>query len=376
MLYFDRNVDGPKTHALVIGVGHYRHMPGGAEERDQVIEQIGILKQLTSPPRSALAMADWLKQTADNWKAPVATVDLLISPAAADEEVGAPGSTFKPATINNIRLAYDEWKARCDVHEDDIAVFFFSGHGVEKSEHYLLAEDFGEFPNNPWLGAFAFDSTRRAFHSVKANTQCFFVDACRKVTSSMLRQAISVPPLDIVDLANSADCLFNLTMKAAAKNEAAHGEPRQASYFTQALRRALSGGVATRVDGSWQVESSQVSARIYEVLGLIKEDQRFPQRCTSEISDSRTLLETPNPQVRLTVECQPDEANAHAQLRCTLLPEGMETVHPSNGSAWQLDMEAGIYQVAAEFSASGFKPASSLIPIAPPLENINLDCAP
>jgi hypothetical protein len=39
----------PDTHALVIGVGGYPYLSGGARERDQTIEAIGFLRQLTSP---------------------------------------------------------------------------------------------------------------------------------------------------------------------------------------------------------------------------------------------------------------------------------------------------------------------------------------
>lgn len=375
-LVLKRSVNGPRAHALVIGVGHYRYLSGGSDEKIQSVQQIGILKQLTSPPRSALAFSDWLIYRADNWRAPIATVELLISPAPEDADVGVAGASFEAATMANIRRAYGEWKTRCDSHEDNIAIFFYSGHGVEKSEHFLLAEDFGEQPNNPWLGAFAFDSTRRAFHSTRAKTQCFFVDACRKVTSRMLQQEIVVSPLDIVDITDSADCSFNLTMKASAKNEAAHGNPREVSFFTQALRAALDGGVAIRSAGKWQVQSGQVSARIHEVLGMIKEDQRFPQRCTSEVSDSTLLLETPPPKVRLTVNCIPGAANAAAELTCKMEPDGQAKSLPANGAPRQIDVEAGIYTVRADFAAPGFRPASDLISARPPVDAVELDCTP
>ena len=374
-LVFDRNVAGPAAHALVIGVGHYRFLSGGADEKVQSIQQIGILKQLTSPPRSAVAFSDWLIQRADNWRAPLATVELLVSPAQVDPDAGTPNANFEAATIANIRRAYTDWKARCDADEDNIAVFFHSGHGVEKGEHFLLAEDFGEQPLTPWLGAFDFDSTRRAFHPTKSNTQCFFVDACRKVTSRMLQQKIAVLPLDTVNLTDSADCQFDLTMKASASNEAAHGEPLKPSFFTQALQMALDGGVASKSGGKWLVKSGQVSARIYDVLGLIKEDQNFPQRCTSHVSDSAVLLETPTPNVSLTVKCIPPAANADAQLSCKKEPDGVPKNHAGNGAPWNLDVEAGIYTVKADFPTNGFTPASDLDSHNPPRDSVELDCS-
>ena len=42
-LVFDEITAEPQTHALVIGVGGYRFLHGGVEEREQVIEAVGLL---------------------------------------------------------------------------------------------------------------------------------------------------------------------------------------------------------------------------------------------------------------------------------------------------------------------------------------------
>lgn len=373
-LVLDRNVAGPATHALVIGVGHYRHLSGGADEKAQSIQAIGILKQLTSPPRSAVAFADWLVATKDQWKVPIATIDLLVSPAQEDPDAGVAGAAFEAATIANIEEAYGNWKARCDADKNNAAIFFFSGHGVEKGEQFLLAEDFGENPLKPWKGAFDFDTTRRAFHSTKSATQCFFVDACRKVTSRMLQQEMKVGALDTVFFSDTAECEFDLTMKAAASNETAHGDPKEPSYFTKALQVALGGGVAERENGKWLVESGQVVKHIYDVLGLIKEDQNFKQRCKTEITKSTPLLETPTPNVHLRVNCSPGAANAVAQFSCKKEPNGPPKSHAGDGAPWELDVEAGVYTVKAEFPANEFTNAGDLAEYNPPQRNIELDC--
>ena len=53
MLFERDDASGPQTHALVIGVGGYRHLVGGSDPKTQVIPQIGVLRQLTTAPRSA-----------------------------------------------------------------------------------------------------------------------------------------------------------------------------------------------------------------------------------------------------------------------------------------------------------------------------------
>lgn len=373
-LVLDRTIAGPSAHAFVIGVGHYRHMSGGVEPKIQTMQNVGILKQLTSPPRSAVAFSDWLISRADNWRVPIATIDLLVSPTQQDPDAGVPDVNFESATIANIQASYASWKNRCDQSPDNIAIFFYSGHGVEKGEHFLLAEDFGAQPNNPWLGAFDFDTTRRAFHSTQAQTQCFFVDACRKITSKMLQQQVMVPPLDIVDLTNSADCLFDLTLKASASNETAHGQPFEPSYFTQAIRAALEGAVAEKSGGKWQVKSGQVSAHIYDVLGLIKIDQNYKQRCTISMTGSAVLLETPTPNVRLSVSCVPSDANAVADLSCTRIVDGQNVPLGINPLPLDLDIEAGVYKFTADFPGNEFNSADSLEGHNPPLDIVVLEC--
>ena len=73
---------------MVVGVGRYRHLLGGDPEK-LLDEPLG-LEQLTSPPVSAEALADWLVQRQcdaargvgfNNPAAPLASVEMLLSPA-------------------------------------------------------------------------------------------------------------------------------------------------------------------------------------------------------------------------------------------------------------------------------------------------------
>ena len=70
-LILDRLVQGLATHALVIGVGGYDHLPGGISDRRMPrATQFGNLGQLTSPPRSAWAFARFLAASRmDDWAA-------------------------------------------------------------------------------------------------------------------------------------------------------------------------------------------------------------------------------------------------------------------------------------------------------------------
>ena len=146
--------------------------------------------------------------------------------------------------------------------------FFFCGHGLEKSEHFLLAEDFGD-PANFWFNAFNFDATRLAFRSCVARTQLFFVDACRQVTSEMLLLNLDgIPPLEPPAYL-SPDCDYNLTIKATAVNEKAYSKKNQPSFFTQALINGMEGQAARNSNDEWTVSTGALSSGITSLIRLV-----------------------------------------------------------------------------------------------------------
>jgi hypothetical protein len=370
-LIFEDTAAGPHAHALVIGVGGYRHLQGGVAEREPTLEHVGALRQLTSPPRSALAFAQWLVASAQDWTAPLGSVDLLVSPAPEDPDVLPDGMAATPATHANIEAAYEAWQQRCDEDDDNIAIFYFCGHGVEKSEQYLLAEDFGATAN-PWRHAFAFESTRLAFKSCRARTHLFFIDACRKITSAMLTTAPQVAGLGVVSLTGT-DPSFSLAMQAAAANEAALGPRRGVSYATQALLRALQGGAATRLSNGWVVETGQVAARITEILATIRPSEGSTMRCPCHVISSTPILKVAMPKVGVVLSCRPTEANPLATLSCRRFsPPGPEDQH--QGAPWEFQVDAGFYQARATFSNGRFRQAETMIFATPPMQRPILEC--
>ena len=69
----------PATHALIIGIGCYRHLVDGTDTRDALPQQVGTLKQLTGAPRSALAFTELAIAAAGSWRAPLGSVELLLT---------------------------------------------------------------------------------------------------------------------------------------------------------------------------------------------------------------------------------------------------------------------------------------------------------
>lgn len=370
-------------HALVIGVGGYAHLPGNGALRTKIHAHIGRLQPLVCPPRSALEFAEWLTNSTE-WPQELGTIDLLISPEPSDSGFPLPINVL-PATISNIRQAFSDWLDRCDKNKDNVAIFYFCGHGVEKADHYLLAEDFGANPNDPWLGSFAFDQTREAFHKCQAQTQCFFVDACREITSAMLTIEPNSSALTSRDW-TAKDCLNDLTLRAAARKEAAFG-PKLTSkspgfglnktpgvaYFTQALIRSLDGAAAVKQGGRWQVTTSQVAASINDVLKMVKPS--LSQRCTVAANSNARLRFVLTPKVRIRVSCNPEAADQHASLSCSgPLPPG-QPVQYTKTSPWKdEDVEAGTYQAQAVFAGNQYTHVLENLMVTPPTHSTLLEC--
>src|SRR5271170_4855975 len=65
-MFYRRPWDGPAFHALVIGVSHYRHLPGGGGKRATNTLTEGF-SQLSAAATSALSVACWIR---DNYGPP------------------------------------------------------------------------------------------------------------------------------------------------------------------------------------------------------------------------------------------------------------------------------------------------------------------
>ena len=370
-LFFESKVYGPATHVLVIGVGGYRHLEGGTGIPIDDALQYGNLGQLTSPPRSALAFASFLRDsTRDHWKAPLATIDLLVSLAPADAVVFQSGIAFNEPTIDNIASAFDDWRGRCSSNADNVAIFYFCGHGLQGNEQLLLASDFGKFSGNHFKGAFAFDSTRNGFLQSAPNTQCFFIDACREVTPGAIENLGGAPALPLVSprAYKPRQCKHDLTIQSSAPFENAFAPVKGISYFTSALLKALAGGAATTDEyGDWVIRTDGVTSRIDELLWA--ESGRDQPTAKGPGLNPTVIyrLDSP-PDTKLILECDPRLALAVAALSCeTSPPPGARYERmPPAPTAWELIVRAGYYTINASFIDGAFRNASRTVLVTPP----------
>jgi hypothetical protein len=371
-LVVNRRRRGPATHVLIVGVGGYRHLAGhpvGPRMSDPYA--FGGLGQLTSPPVSALEMVKvFAESDSDSWRAPLGSVDALISPHPANPTPGGPGTTYSQPTAANIQRAYDKWWDRCDQDSDNVAILYLCGHGIEGDEQYFLASDFGANPRRPWENAIAIDSTIKGLWHNRAETQCVLVDACREIVpASRTTAKISGRPLDQFSEDRTISYKYPLVLKAVAATERAFAQEGATAYFTQALAHALRGGAAVEDDdtGAWAVTTAGIASKIHEILTTVAPDRTHSAEPVQGKSSSLRLLRTP-PTVTVRVDCDPNDANKLAAFSCDSNDDA--TVHfertAGEPDAWELELPAGYYTLAARFRTSTYKDARRNLLAAPP----------
>jgi Caspase domain len=371
-MFFAADQPGPAMHALVIGVGGYAHLAGGTGTPIPDRLQYGNLGQLTSPPRSALAFARWLRDSEPSrWTAPLASIDLRISPAPGDPDPSGSGATYPDATMDSIIEAFDAWVERCATDEANVAVFYFCGHGLQSEEQLLLASDFGRYSTNHFRGAFAFDSTRTGFLQRSPRTQCFFIDACREVTPGVTRPlgGATADPLIKPDGMLRLRCAHDLTLQSSTPFASARGRPNEVSYFTAALLKALDGGAAVTDDyGDWVVRNDSVNTTIDR---LVEAESGRAMPTAKGPTFLPTVLYRPAgpPDVELTLACVPEPALGRATLfyEPEHAPPGGRTERiPPIPEKWQVIVKAGYYRIGAVFPDETYGHVSRSLLLNPP----------
>jgi len=359
----EKQVQGAATHALVIGVGSYPYLVGG---NGPLTDDNEGLRQLTSPPVSARAFADWLVTSFSNPDKPLASVALLIS--EANNVVDGNTSTYlnpktnvshdlERAQIDTVAKAVDEWQTRADSRVDNMTIFYFCGHGIaQSSDAALLTEDFGKINNNALDGAIDFRKFQLGMNRCAASQQCYFVDACR-ASSDMLIENRDYAGRPLVQILKNArrgiPNRLSPVFYASLGGDLAYARPGQASVFTDALLKSLNGAGSDDEEGDWRVSTT----RLLDALNYYM---------SREFDGGGTQVQVPttgdqavmhihyltNPKVPVEVKCQPDAATALAVLAC--LQGGVEqhTRPPTNEKAWRVadGLPPGEYEFRATFA--------------------------
>lgn len=359
----DSSSDGARTHALIIGVGTYRHLPSGQEPR--LAKDYG-LEQLTSPPISARAFADWLAKDYRNPDAPLGSIDMLLSEAVPRPYVLPGGKRFDPdpATWKNIQSSFDSWYEKCNLNEESVALFFFCGHGVMKENLALLPDDFGKRKQSPFADTIDFEGTYRGMKRCAARTQCYFIDSCRQIPYDVLNEAerLGNPLISPnVRVKRRRSALDAPIIYASANQSSAYGR-RDGTKFTKALLACLAGYGAKRLAGKWVITTDRLGQSVRRQVERENRRGGPPQNCECDgvtIATPIHFLRAP-PEWPVTVSLRPRKAEAEADMSLVSQRnrrvQARRTRKPGD---WETHVPPDIYNVFASFKRGTYRDTQS-----------------
>ncbi|MCP3722582.1 tetratricopeptide repeat protein [Paraburkholderia sp. CNPSo 3272] len=298
------NADSPGTHVLIVGAGEYPCLLGGDPAR--LMDKPMGLGQLSSPPLSAVALANWFvgRQVVGaqldegigfhNPHAPLASVEMLVSPCLEYQCPDGTRLTVDAATRDHIVKGYRTWRARAKSNPGNIAVFYFCGHGAAGSNDYILPSDFGASnPDNPWADAIDITDTARAARREISGALYFFIDACRQPSWDSLAPGAGTPALQRVEFDRRVVCFTRMLLWATGEGTPAFGAKAQVSRFSAALIEALSGfyGEELAGTGNWAVTSEALATSVRNILqaGNASLDESLHQHAEQQLIGSQVL---------------------------------------------------------------------------------------
>jgi hypothetical protein len=380
-LIYEQDIQDPATHALVIGVGYYAHLPGGEGEEFPEHED---LEQLTSPPESARAFANWLLTTYHNPDKPLATLEMLIS-ADDNAPFELPGGEEKPveaAKFDQVSAAINRWIDRGDKDKDNLMVFFFCGHGVSRGyATSLLMEDFGKNKRNPLDHALSFREFYNGMDICKARQQCYFIDACRSASPELITRYDNYTGQPVIP--GSAEIGKNGFRSApiyyaTVAGSNAYGRTNQPSMFTESLLKALGGAGSNDLEeeGSFRVDTDTLNQGLDHLLRRAASDTRGIGQVISvdELVKFTLHYLREDPVIPVTIGCKPRKANLDARLSY----QGPQTAEATQReyeeeTDWHLDLEIGDYHFYAEFSGGAYHNNEKDSSVRPPFRKVILE---
>jgi hypothetical protein len=360
--------NAPRLHALVIAVAQYPHLNGGAGS--PALEPLG-LSQVTTPRYTGLAIADWLLTRYQNPRCPLGSVEVLLSPG---EPVPSPNGPVPAAsaTMANIESAFARWKTRCGADSGNIAWFYFCGHGVSKDAQYLLPEDYGDPAVFQWKNNIDFDGLRVGMRSCAAQTQVFFVDACRETPLALLTQLnVAGNPLTGAGFADAVDC--SAAYYATTPGRQAYGPDHDVTYFGQALLSCLNGVAAIKKGPKWVVDTYSLGNALGQTIVQLARRYRQPLSCNPDPSGMGRINEVAGPRVIAAVSCTSEVANNVADITIT---RGATALHSPPGQPKPVveEVEAGDWTIQVTFPGNQFAspPAEGYTFMPPVFEGVEV----
>lgn len=272
--------DEPRTHVLLVGVGHYPNFTNGDRHGNDA-----PLVDLKSPSVSIRAIADWFEFEYNFPPAPLGSIALLTSdtdPMPFRSLGGAPAQPLA-STYANFQAAAASWMTRGNGNEASRLIFFFCGHGYGfGTESSLLLADFDFSAANPWDSALDLRAFHAGIEKIRAAEQIFFIDACRQPHGDLVAPGAAIGRTPAAAVAKPRDGLRIRTAPiyhSTVLNEPARAKPGDLSVFTKSFLDAVN-GMGARDDGvAWKINGlSMLEAIDHVSTKLTEEDFTNPQQ--------------------------------------------------------------------------------------------------
>lgn len=348
-------------HALIIGVSDYTHLPG--DDDPAVGGRKFKMKKLKTPAFGAFRFLKWLQQADKQGRLvkPLATHEIILAPSAKEAENPELAACADNASTGNVIARIREWRKRVGANRDNAAVFYFTGHGIQrnKDDAVLMLQDFAESEDAMLEKTISFyDIFSGMAPSNKLPdmglTQLYFIDACRNLPEQIKDFAtLKTPP--VFDIALSGTDNRKAPVFFAAVNDSkAFADVQNGSYFNQALVAALERGAdfSRVVDGKkrWPVSVYTLTTAIRIEFGKFNTDQNFEP--AGHFDDYEFCFLDQAPLVDVTIQVDPEErrkANKIKILQIGVAPpfKWEQPTNPAPDHPYVIQIPAGIHQLTA-----------------------------
>jgi len=343
------------------------------------------MAQLSAAARSASEFAAWMLKKYSHQNAELGSLRVLLSPSDNEvihADIAAHGAKVLPATLANVEQELIAFRKLCDRNPQNVAVVYVAGHGVQitKSGSILLLHDCGSDNHATLLkGAIDMASVRAGFnHANTAQTQFWFVDACRQEPDVAERFEDMDGGLRLDEPSGSAS--GSTLFLAATTGKPAYARIKGITLFWEGLQWGLNGGMAVEpeegISENWHVSAHGLNKKLKPRVSELAEAENAEQLVDSEIRFEDALFHefVTIPKVDVTFDVSPAAAAAGSQG--TLSDENdqpiMQTVN-----LWPMSdkVDAGIYKLKIVPPAP-FRPYSKFETVKPPAVARQIDVSP
>lgn len=347
-----RSGHAPEVHALVIGVGDYSYLEGGNRP---TFVHTGGMGQLDSPPISAAKFCRWLMNDMRPQGKTLGSVEVLCSGPAHFVDDAGHQLTPDRATMSNVKMAAARWYAAVNSHPDNLAIFYFCGHGVSSGDvHSLLLEDFGSDQLDPFnSGAIDAEAFMDGLRQNNACSQLFLLDACRTVGHQAFGQYGTQRGTPIISGAPHANLgtIHQAALWATALGFKAYGRTAKESLFMEAMLASMNGAGSMQDvnDGSWVIQPDMLKRGIDFFVQRTAGTQIQYATLDRHVQGFAVHVLAGDPVVPVRVNCRPADKTDETELRCS--SGDIRKAGPSY--PWHLDLPHSQYTFEAVSGLGG-----------------------